>query len=73
MKTPASCPSQEEVFEQTYNAQAGVDRDSMFIVENHVTQQPNDKQEIKPALANLAALPDTLGKVDALAADTVIQ
>ena len=57
-------------FEQTYNAQAGVDMDSMFIVENHVTQQPNDKQEIKPALANLAALPDTLGKVNALAADT---
>ena len=57
-------------FEQTYNAQAGVDMDSMFIVENHVTQQPNDKQEIKPALANLAALPDTLGRVDALAADT---
>ena len=57
-------------FEQTYNAQAGVDMDSMLIVENHVTQQPNDKQEIKPALQNLAALPDTLGKVDALAADT---
>jgi transposase len=57
-------------FEQTYNAQAGVDMDSMFIVENHVTQQPNDKQEIKPALQNLATLPDKLGKVDALAADT---
>ena len=57
-------------FEQTYNAQAGVDMDSMLIVENHVTQQPNDKQEIKPALQNLAALPDKLGKVDALAADT---
>jgi len=57
-------------FEQTYNAQAGVDMDSMLIMENHVTQQPNDKQEIKPALQNLASLPDTLGKVDALAADT---
>lgn len=57
-------------FEQTYNAQAGVDMDSMLIVENHVTQHPNDKQEIKPALKNLAALPDTLGTVDALAADT---
>lgn len=57
-------------FEQTYNAQAGVDMDSMFIVENHVTQQPNDKQELKPALQNLAALPEKLGKVDALAADT---
>ena len=42
----------------------------MFIVENHVTQQPNDKQELKPALQNLAALPEKLGKVDALAADT---
>jgi len=57
-------------FEQTYNAQAGVDMDSMLIVENHVTQQPNDKQEIKPALENLTALPDKLGTVDALAADT---
>jgi transposase len=57
-------------FEQTYNAQAGVDMDSMFIVENHITQQPNDKQELKPALQNLAALPEKLGKVDALAADT---
>ena len=57
-------------FEQTYNAQAGVDMDSMFIAENHVTQQPNDKQELKPALQNLAALPEKLGKVDALAADT---
>lgn len=57
-------------FEQACNAQAGVDIDSMFIVENHVTQQPNDKQEIRPALKNLAALPDTLGEVNALAADT---
>jgi hypothetical protein len=57
-------------FEQTYNAQAGVDMDLMFIVENHVTQQPNYKQELKAALQNLAALPKKLGKVDALAADT---
>ena len=57
-------------FDQTYNAQAGVDMDSMFIVENHITQQPNDKQEIKPALENLATLPERLGKVDALAGDT---
>jgi hypothetical protein len=40
------------------------------IVETHVTQQPNDKQEIKPALLNLKALPDELGHVDHLAADT---
>ena len=63
-------PTSTGGFEQTYNAQAGVDMDSMFIVENHVTQQPNDKQELKPALQKLADLPEKLGKVDALAADT---
>jgi hypothetical protein len=57
-------------FEQTYNAQAGVDMDSMLIVENHVTQQPNDKQEITPALENLVHLPETLGTVEALLADS---
>ena len=57
-------------FEQSYNAQAGVDMDSMLIVENHITQQTNDKQEIKPALKNLASLPDKLGKVDTLLGDT---
>ncbi len=57
-------------FEQAYNAQAGVDMDSMLIVENHITQQPNDKQEIKPTLENLATLPSRLGNIDALTADT---
>ena len=57
-------------FEQSYNAQAGVDMDSMLIVENHITQQTNDKQEIKPAIENLATLPDKLDKVEALVADT---
>jgi Transposase DDE domain len=57
-------------FEQSYNAQACVDQESRLVVENHVTQQPNDKQEIKPALANLDALPEELGHVRHLAADT---
>jgi IS5 family transposase len=66
MKTPTSGGS----FEQSYNAQAGVDMDSLLIAENHITQQTNDKQEIKPTLENLAALPERLGKVDALVGDT---
>ena len=57
-------------FEQSYNAQACVDQESRLVVENHVTQQPNDKQEIKPALANLGALAEELGHVRHLAADT---
>jgi transposase len=57
-------------FEQAYNAQAAVDMDSLLIVENHITQQPNDKQEIKPALENLGTLPADLGTADSIAADT---
>jgi len=57
-------------FEQGYNAQACVDQGSRLVVENHVTQQPNDKQEIKPALVNLGALPEEIGHVRHLAADT---
>jgi transposase len=63
-------PTSGGSFEQTYNAQAGVDMDSLLIAENHITQHPNDKQEIKPTLENLATLPDRLGKVDALVGDT---
>lgn len=56
-------------FEQTYNAQAGVDTASKLIVSVHVTQNPNDKQELTPTLENLAALPEELGKATDLVAD----
>lgn len=57
-------------FEQAYNAQAGVDVETHLIVEQHVTQHTNDKQEIKPALENIVALPNVLGEIDNLLADT---
>ncbi len=57
-------------FEQSYNAQASVDMDSLLIIANHVSQQPNDKQEIAPTLEELARLPEALGKVEEAAADT---
>jgi transposase len=57
-------------FAQAYNAQAGVDTDSLLIVTNNVSQQPNDKQQLEPALKDLAALPESLGTVDALLADS---
>jgi transposase len=56
-------------FEQAYNAQACVDHDSRLIVENHLTQNPNDKQEVEPALTELNALPKELGKVKHLTTD----
>ncbi len=57
-------------FKQAYNAQAAVDLDTMCIVSAHVTQSPNDKQEVVPTLEALDELPEQLGKVDTLLADT---
>lgn len=63
-------PSSGGGFEQAYNAQAGVDVETHLIVEQHITQHTNDKQEIEPALDNIAALPEALGEVENLLADT---
>ena len=57
-------------FEQAYNAQASVDIATHLIVAHHVTQHTNDKQEIEPALAKLKQLPECLGIVENLLADT---
>ena len=57
-------------FEQSYNAQASTDLESYLIVENHVTQQPNDKQEVEPTLQGLNNLPKGIGKPEGILADT---
>ncbi len=57
-------------FEQAYNAQASVDMETMLIVGNHVTQHPNDKQEVEPALSELDRLPESLGQVEKAALDS---
>jgi hypothetical protein len=56
-------------FSQAYNAQAWVEPKSMLIIEAHVTQNPNDKNEMIPGLDNLANLPKSLGKVEKAGAD----
>ncbi len=43
---------------------------AIAIVSTHLTRQPNDKQELKPTLENLAALPKKPGKVTELLADS---
>lgn len=63
-------PSHGKGFEQSYNAQAAVDTESMLIVEHHISQQSNDKKEITPSIENLSHLPNDLGKVERLLADT---
>ena len=62
-------PSSSGGFDQAYNVQAAVDVESMLIVENHITQQSNDKLELVPAVESLASLPSSLGAVDSLLAD----
>jgi transposase len=57
-------------FVQGYNGQASVDIDSMLIVGQHLSQHTNDKQEVTPALEALKELPDTIGTVHGLLADT---
>ena len=57
-------------FEQAYNAQAGVAYGSRLIVVNHASPNPNDKQELPPALDNLSQLPEELGQVNQALTDT---
>lgn len=57
-------------FEQCYNAQAAVAADSLLVIAADVVQAPNDKQQIDPMLHHIDALPDELGEVDTLVADT---
>ncbi len=57
-------------FEQCYNAQAAVAAGSLLVVATDVVQAPNDKQQVEPMLGKIGALPETLGKVEHLLADT---
>ncbi len=56
-------------FEQSYNAQAGVDTETMMVITRHVSQAPNDKREVVPTLAQILALSAVLGKVQSLITD----
>lgn len=51
-------------YEQAYNAQAAVETDSMLIVGKRVSQNPNDKQELK---SDLESIPE-----DAFTPETVL-
>ncbi len=62
-------PTSGDGFEQAYNAQAAVDTATMLIVAQHVSQNPNDKWEVEPALENLDAVAAVVGKAAALIAD----
>jgi transposase len=56
-------------FEQSYNAQAAVDTDTMLVVATGLTQAANDKQQLEPMLEVLGELPEDLGSVTQMLAD----
>jgi len=56
-------------FEQSYNAQAAVDTDTMLVVGTGLTQAANDKQQITPMLDTLGELPEDLGSITQMLAD----
>jgi hypothetical protein len=57
-------------FEQCYNAQAAVAAGSLLVVATDVVQASNDKQQVVPMLEKLDALPEELGAIETLLADT---
>ena len=59
-----------EGFVQGFNAQAAVDDGSHLIVAGHVTDACNDKQQVAPALEQLAAVEAVIGKPEGILADT---
>ena len=56
-------------FEQSYNAQAAVDTDTMLVVATGLSQAANDKQQLAPMVETLGALPEALGEVGELLTD----
>lgn len=46
-----------------------MDIETLLILGGHLSQNPNDKLEIEPALEALSALPENLGTIETLLAD----
>jgi len=62
-------PATGKGFDQSYNAQAAVDTESMLVVAIEMAQVATDKQQVEPMLKELAALPKELGSVEHLLTD----
>jgi transposase len=57
-------------FEQSYNAHAAVDTDSMLIVATRLIDTPADARQVAPMIEQLQRLPEELGIPNTLLADT---
>jgi transposase/IS5 family transposase len=56
-------------FEQSYNAHAAVDTDSMLIVATRLIDTPADARQVAPMIEQLQRLPEELGTPDTLLGD----
>ena len=54
-------------FEQCFNAQAAVEVDTMLVVGQHVSNAPNDKQQLEPTVASISPV---VGDVSGVLADS---
>lgn len=57
-------------WQQAWNLQSSVDMNSYMILGGHVSQATNDKNQLTPALDELDALPDQMGTLQRVAADS---
>jgi transposase len=62
-------PATGKGFEQSYNAQAAVDTESLLVVATDIAQVANDQHQVVPMLEALDELPDELGRVKRLLGD----
>ena len=56
-------------FDQSYNAQAAVDTDSMLIVATRLIDTPADAKQVVPMIEQLQRLPEELGRAETLLGD----
>ncbi|NBC27993.1 MAG: IS1182 family transposase [Bacteroidetes bacterium] len=63
-------PTSNNGWQQAYNVQSSVDMNSYMILGGYVCQATNDKQQLEPALDDLQDLPDELGTLEKIAADS---
>ncbi len=62
-------PATGKGFEQSFNAQAAVDTETMIVVATGMAQVATDKQQVEPMLKTMAALPEELGTVEHVLGD----
>lgn len=59
----------ENSWQQAFNVQSAVDMDTHLMIGGHISQAPNDKQQLEPTLDALDALPEQLGDLKRMTAD----